>query len=587
MSGLNMIETGRHDGDLIDVVLENRNTQRDYLEQPEKYIGDLVNEPKLKSIDVAVAVLQTYVEAHSKIVVIVDADTDGYVSSSLLLQYLKESKDPSIHCEPTFILHEEKQHGLTEFMMDKIYKEKPDLVIVPDAGSNDFDQIEELYENKIAVLIIDHHDIEPQNRGSHAIILNNQISKTENGNLTGVGVVYKFCQYLDTFAKVPVLANDHLKDLVMVGQIGDSSDISNFEVRNLVNKGLINIENPLFKEMIKQDVGIRDLTPTDISFHVVPFVNAIARVGKPTEQKLFFKALNCLWDGKTYKTKKRKKNKVTGKFDTKEIEQTIYEKAYDISVTAKNRQNTIVRKLIPQIYTQIDVHEGISVVLLTKDQIKKRSLTGLLANKIVSKYQKPTLVLVDDGDVFTGSGRGYEPMMEDFKEWIQQTNLAIFAQGHPNAFGIQINKKKLPLLIELSKTLSNDAKYSVDRIYYGEANKKDAEIIVDNNFLYGGSVTTPTLGYKGVKVDKANIQMRGSVVTFFVNRLKLIMFNASPSFSKQLTEGFKPYIYMDFVGKPMIDSWGKDYCQIVLVNFAISEPVKVEKKEVDLSHIHF
>jgi len=66
------------------------------------------------------------------------------------------------------------------------------LVIVPDAGSNDYEQHQVLRERGVDVLVIDHHEADKVSED--ACVINNQLSAHyANKTLSGVGVVYKFC----------------------------------------------------------------------------------------------------------------------------------------------------------------------------------------------------------------------------------------------------------------------------------------------------------------------------------------------------------------------------------------------------------
>ena len=68
------------------------------------------------------------------------------------------------------------------------------LVIVPDASSNEYDT-HKRREEGIDIIILDHH--EADYTSPYAVVVNNQLCDYPNKNLSGVGVVYKFCQYLD------------------------------------------------------------------------------------------------------------------------------------------------------------------------------------------------------------------------------------------------------------------------------------------------------------------------------------------------------------------------------------------------------
>ena len=62
-------------------------------------------------------------------------------------------------------------------------------------------------------------------------------------------MVYKFCSYIDKIMDVDYA--DQFLDLVALGLVGDMMDLRNFETRHLIVRGLENIRNPYFKEMVK------------------------------------------------------------------------------------------------------------------------------------------------------------------------------------------------------------------------------------------------------------------------------------------------------------------------------------------------
>lgn len=73
------------------------------------------------------------VKLNNKIIVVVDADCDGFTSSALLLNYLHDLYPDWVENKVEYILHTEKQHGLNDHM-NYLQEKKPALVIVPDAG---------------------------------------------------------------------------------------------------------------------------------------------------------------------------------------------------------------------------------------------------------------------------------------------------------------------------------------------------------------------------------------------------------------------------------------------------------------------
>lgn len=120
---------------------------------------------------------------------------DGYTSSSILYLYIKNLY-PEARLD--YIIHEGKQHGLADVVDEIIEKSgQIDLIICPDSSSNDEEQHLILEECGVPVLVLDHH-IQDTPTHSSAIIINNQTSSNySNKQLTGAGVVYQFCRYLD------------------------------------------------------------------------------------------------------------------------------------------------------------------------------------------------------------------------------------------------------------------------------------------------------------------------------------------------------------------------------------------------------
>ena len=113
-----------------------------------------LNPYDLDNIDAAAEMLLRHLRRDSKILFVVDADADGFTSSSILWLYIKHIF-PQAHLE--FTVHEHKQHGLD----DKIdwIENNPnyDLVVVPDAGSYDVEEHLRLGELGIDCLVLDHH----------------------------------------------------------------------------------------------------------------------------------------------------------------------------------------------------------------------------------------------------------------------------------------------------------------------------------------------------------------------------------------------------------------------------------------------
>lgn len=254
----------------------------------ETYINptkNLLLDPQLlNNIEAGVELLHNHLKNNSAIFQQVDSDADGYTSSAVLYNYIKRvAPEANI----TLRFHTGKQHGV---IVDTV-PEGTALVILPDSSSNQYEEHKELKERGIDVLVIDHHLADKESE--YAVVINNQLSPLyDNKSLCGAGVVYKFCQYYDT--KYEYNFADENLDLVAVGLVADMMDLRDFETRALVYYGLNHIQNPGLLALINKNsfsLGHRvKLTPTDVSFSIAPYINAITRVGTQEEKEIMFTA---------------------------------------------------------------------------------------------------------------------------------------------------------------------------------------------------------------------------------------------------------------------------------------------------------
>ena len=251
----------------------------------EKYLNptkeDLLPAKEIKNIDEGVKLLLRHLNNNSKIYVVVDCDNDGITSAASLILYIyKIYPNANIY----WTMHDGKQHGVE---LSKV-EEDTQLVIIPDAGSNQYEEHKKLAEMGIDVLVIDHH--ESEHYSEHAIVINNQMCDYPNKSLSGAGMVYKFLQRLDEFLDLNYA--DSFLDLAATGIVGDMMLLQDLETRYIVNYGLSHINNFGLKTLIKKQefsIGdINNISPNSISFYITPLINAIIRVGTMEEKETLF-----------------------------------------------------------------------------------------------------------------------------------------------------------------------------------------------------------------------------------------------------------------------------------------------------------
>lgn len=546
-----------------------------------KYNAEMKTLDTIPSFVYATELLNYHIKRGSRIVNTIDPDVDGFTSTSTLL-YLFSLLDKKIN----IISDEGKAHGLTENTMSQILKEKYDLVIVTDAGSNDIESHKILQEKGVDLIVIDHHEIEKENIDTissydkdHCVIVNNQVLDI-NPHYTGAGMTYIFCKlYLYRYGNI-LSPNemDGCLDLVALGQVADVSNVADPEIRGMVYHGLENTSNLFVKEVMKEK-GIERMTGRDASFSIISMCNALARIGTISEKLELIKALTEK-RGEVYEIEKRKKNKSTGKFEKIKQNISYYGKIVQKLVKNKAKQDRIVREHTSKIHILLDKN-----IMICEAKGAPAAINGLIAMKLADKHKKPVLVSNDfDKAVVRGSARCPNEM--DFKTFLLSSEVMEFCQGHAQAFGWGIKKEKLDDLynyISCSDTdLNTDIDYYVDKIF----NKPEPADIIRveiNKGLYGGKVEYPLFAYKEISFHKKCISKRGSMLTLFDNGVTFVMFNTPEEVYDDLIMSLEGNIVrVNVVGEPRVSSFaGKERVEVIIKDIEVVKEIEENKFGID------
>ena len=209
----------------IESYLEKRGVRdtKEYLNPTGKYIDEWW---KYLNISYACQEIEYWSQLDSTVFIIQDGDGDGICSTVILYQYLMKLSDK---WTIKILIHSGKQRGLDdEDIMNRIRQERPDLVIIPDAGTNNCEQADELCELGIGLIVLDHHDmVTPIDKG---YLINNQDPRYDvSRNGSGALVTHKFLQGLDN--QFDLDWSGYFIDLVALSLISDSMNMSEMENR--------------------------------------------------------------------------------------------------------------------------------------------------------------------------------------------------------------------------------------------------------------------------------------------------------------------------------------------------------------------
>ena len=571
-----LIKKNSQNYDVVEQVLINRGLKQEdiyhYLNTTE---DDLYDPTLIANIEQGAKMLVYHVSQGHDIFVQIDSDCDGYTSAALLLNYMYRLFPAYTQLHVKYRLHEGKEHGL---LLDTI-PQGVKLVIAPDSSSNDYEEHKALSEMGIDVLIIDHHEAERVSE--YACVINNQLCDYPTKSLSGVGMVYKFCCFLDSLLNVDY-AEDY-RDLASLGLIADMMDMRDFETKHLIMSGLNNIRNPFFKSFVdKQSFVLKDgITPIGIAFYVAPYINATVRAGTAQEKLVLFESM---LDFKAYKEIPSTKRGEKGKTET-----TVTQACRNCTNVKKRQGDSrdAATSAIEQIIKENNLLDNkILVIKLTDEIAIDKTLVGLIANQLMSKYQKPVLLLRKREEVpgeitWEGSGRNYDKgEFDNLKEFLHYSGYFEYADGHANAFGAGIRDDKFNDFIEYANrelaSYSFTPCYKVDFIYQGSNFKaQDIIDIAELKSLWGQGLSEPYVALEGINVHADNVTLMSAdknptLKITLPNGVSLIKFKSSV----EEYESFKTTgcITLNIVGRCERNVWnGRVSAQILIEDYDIEK----------------
>ena len=265
------------------------------------------------------------------------------------------------------------------------------------------------------MILTDHHTFQDQKPAAFSTVhCNYPGQKYPFDDYCGAGVAYTICRALmqDTMPE--------LLDLAMIGTIGDMVKVTG-EGHIIVKRGLEILnqtERPGLRALIKQaGLTMGKITATDVGFNIAPRLNAVGRLANASL------AVELLLSDDEEQAEKIATKIEELNNERKELTTKVYEDCLaQVENNGWQHRNTLV------IYNP-DFHEGV---------------LGLVANKVVEKLHKPTLVLTkDEAGELKGSGRSsegfnlfnaLEPMKDDLLDKFG---------GHDFACGLSLKADKL------------------------------------------------------------------------------------------------------------------------------------------------
>jgi len=390
-------------------------------------LASLADPYLLGNVEPAAARIRDAIMGGEAVTVLGDYDVDGVTSTALVVTMLRR-----FGLSPRFVVprRAEDGYGLSRSAIDRALEQgKPSLFLALDCGTNSHEEVAYLRAQGIDVIVIDHH--RSKDRFLDQGILINPHAHAEGSaadapwrNFCTAGLVFKLMHGLlkrlradNHPAAFAVRLRDHL-DLVALGTVADLVPLTG-ENRILAHHGLRIIQEtrrPGLRALMEVS-GLKPgqpVMPSDVSYRIGPRINASGRLADAAlsvDLLLSDDAAFCL--------------------DT----------ARQLDLFNRERQD-IERQITDQAEEMVAAHYAADHGIVLFDEGWHPGVVGIVAGRVTRKFNRPTIVLGNEGTLAKGSGRSVDGI--NLVEVLAPCSALLESWGgHPMAVGISLPKARV------------------------------------------------------------------------------------------------------------------------------------------------
>lgn len=391
--------------------------------------SSIVSPYKLHNAEKAADLIYTYLNnKDAYIFIYADYDCDGISSGYICYSILNDLG----HCYIELKYPNRTDgYGLNMEYCDYIinnYKDKEVLVITVDNGITKKNEIDKLLKANINVLVTDHHESIKEELPNCLIV--NPCNREEEQEydysyLCGCGVIFKVCE---------ILQHKYNKDTMLeytpylaIATLADVMPLSNENIA-FIQYGLDIINSNKCPLGIKAIMDIQDinyLTANDILWTLAPMINACGRLNN-TElgSKLFF-------------------------LDEIATPKEIANKIIKVNESRKNKSKSIINKINKNYDFSND-----NIVFLYDLKIEP-GLIGSIAGKLTEIYNKPSIIAIKKGDIYSASIRSCNNInIIKYLEELKNKNIILSFGGHEQACACSFTEDNITNIINYFNSLS-------------------------------------------------------------------------------------------------------------------------------------
>ncbi len=396
----------------IEKILSSRLGDKEYS------LKDIPNPSLLKDVKKASQRVVKAIQNNEKITVVGDYDVDGVTSTSIAKLFFQDINYPLECIIPNRFTD---GYGVNAKILQRV---DADVVFTVDNGISAVEAAQICKDRGIDLIITDHHTVGDIVPDAFAIVNPKQKDCTYPfKEICGAQVAWLFFAQIKNDLGLNINMSSYL-DLLALAIIADIMPLININ-RAMVKAGLKRLQqgHRPSTQIISEFINKSKISSEDIAFGIAPRINSAGRLKDASI------ALNFLTAQNLHEAFIGFENLSNLNEQRKDTEATCTESAiYDV-----NEDDKII------VVASDDWHEGV---------------VGIVASRLVNRFEKPAIVLSVDGEIAKGSARSLGGV-NIFNLIKESSSKLIKFGGHKMAAGLSINVDDLD---EFRKEINKNAK---------------------------------------------------------------------------------------------------------------------------------
>ncbi len=405
-------------------------------------LDSLVDPFLIKGITESVARIRYAIDSHEKVVIYGDYDVDGICSIVILKKCLDLLGLQTDYYIPDRF---SEGYGLNQQAVEELVDKGYTLMVTVDCGITAFEETAYAMQHGMDVIITDHHTPQLPLPGALAIINPKLDSIEQVYDLSGAAISFKLSQALARDLLPGELIYQWL-DLAALATVADIVPLKG-ENRILVKYGLEQMRSSAHTG-IRCLISELDLNPAELDswhlgFLLAPKLNSAGRLD----------------------TARRSVELLLGE-DAAEASRTA-RILCDMNAERRQIEERILEEAV--VIVERDLNPAVEKVLVVACEDWHQGVIGIVASRLVERYNRPVIVISWEGELGRGSARS----MRDFDMHAAlkhcRDSLISFG-GHRMAAGLHLEKNRTDsfrhILNEYASTVCKDAvfnkKYRID-----------------------------------------------------------------------------------------------------------------------------